>query len=947
LPLLLRTLERAGTISDNSRAISGREHLPEGRVTFLFTDVEGSTRLLEQHPADYGRLIARHHELLAGAVERHGGVVFETIGDAVYAAFADAAGAVGAAGEAQLALLREDWGPLEAVRVRMGLHTGQVERRGAHYFGPALYRCARLMATAHGGQTVMSETTATLVDGSLGDGTRLIDLGMHQLKDLQEPERVYQLARAGLPDEFPPLRSAGGRPNNLPADVKTFVGRQEELESVRGLLLSPGVRVVTLTGVGGSGKTRLALRVAESLFEPFKDGVYVVDLAPLATPGLVVPAVAEVLRVPGTAGRSLIDSLATNLTGKRLLLVLDNFEHVLAAAPDVASILASARDVAVLATSRAPLRVQGERELHVNPLPLPPPEAGQDEVLRSPAVQLFVERAREIRGEFELGEKNATPIAEICRRLDGLPLAIELAAARTRLLQPGTLLERLEDRLGLLTEGPADAPSRQRTLRDAIAWSYDLLEDRERTLLRRLAVFRGGCSLEAAENVCGGDAFAALSNLAEHSLIVTHWNELGEPRFELLETVAEYAREQLAATEEGDELARRHAAYYADLAERAEPSLYTDARGPWFIRLAEDRDNIRAALAWSVDRDEAAVGLRILGALWLWWWTAFMEGWSWADRVLELPSAAEPTSARASALFVAEICAAGAGDLRATRRYAEEVVALSRSLGEDRWLALAQALGSGALAGITAAGDFGDLDRSEGVIRVRRLCEEAIEVGSRTGDPWVAAWARMISGLVVLLAGDPTATPAWEAEAMSEFARLGDSWSRASGSMAMAFALVQLGELGQAGEALDGSVPALLRVGDLKMASGCLIAHGLIARFTGRLDDAERHYREALELCVKAGDPANAPVCLEGIAAAIAPRDPAAAARLLGAARSLFEAGNIPIMPGFEVFYEGTREALAEGLGEETMELLRAEGAARARTADLASIAAAKRLDAG
>jgi predicted ATPase/class 3 adenylate cyclase len=938
-PLLLRALEPAGSISENWRTIPGREHLlPEGRVTFLFTDVEGSTRLLEQHPADYGRLIARHHELLAGAVERHGGVVFETIGDAVYAAFADAAGAVEAAGEAQLALLREDWEPLGEVKVRMGLHTGQVERRGAHYFGPALYRCARLMATAHGGQTVMSGTTATLVEGSLGDGARLIDLGMHQLKDLQEPERAYQLAGPGLPDEFPPLRSAGGRPNNLPADVRTFVGRQDELESVRRLLLSPGVRVVTLTGPGGSGKTRLALRAAESLLEPFKDGVYLVDLAPLAAPALVVPAIAEVLRVPGSGGRSLIDSLATNLAGKRLLLVLDNFEHVLAAAPDVASILASTREVAVLATSRAPLRVQGERELHVEPLPVPPPEAGPDDVQRSPAAQLFVERAREIRGDFELGEENAAPIAEICRRLDGLPLAIELAAARTRLLQPATLLERLEDRLGLLTEGPADAPSRQRTLRNAISWSYDLLEDRERTLLRRLAVFRGGCSLEAAEKVCGGDAFAALTVLAEQSLVVTRWNQLGEPRFELLETVAEFAREQLVESGEGHELARRHAHYFVELAEAAGPFLFTDARGPWFIRLGEDRDNVRAALGWSVEHDEAEVGLRILVALWLWWWTVFMEGWSWADRVLGLPSAAEPTPARAGALFVAEICAAGAGNPEAIRPYAEEAVSLSRSLGEDRWLALAQAVGAGVLAG--ASGGFGDIDPAEGLRRTRALSEEAIEVGSRTGDPWVAAWAKMISGLIVLIAGDPTPVPAWEADAMSEFARLGDSWSRASGSMALAFALLQLGELERAEEALDGSVPALLGVGDLKMASGCLIAHGLIARFSGRLEDAEGHYREALELCVKAGDPANAPVCLEGIAAVTAPRDPAAAARLLGAAGALFEAGNIPLMPGFELFYEGTRAALAEGLGEEAAEALRAEGAASAETADILEIAA-------
>ena len=915
--------------------------MPEGRVTFLFTDVEGSTRLLEQHPTEYGRLIARHHEILAGAVERHGGVVFETIGDAVYAAFAEPVDAVEAAGDAQLTLLEEDWAPLEQVRVRMGLHTGHVERRGAHYFGPALYRCARLMATAHGGQTVISETTAKLVEASLDEGAALIDLGQHQLKDLQQPERAYQLSRAGLPEKFPPLRSAGGRPNNLPSDVRTFVGRQDELDAVRELLLSPGVRIVTLTGAGGSGKTRLALRVAESLLEPFKDGVFLVDLAPLAAPELVVPAIAEVLRVPGTAGRSLLDSLATHLAGKQLLLVLDNFEHLLGAAAEVASILSSAPAVEVLTTSRVPLRIQGEHEFQVGPLPLPPLDAGHDELVRSPAVQLFVERAREIRGDFELTEANGPPTAEICRRLDGLPLAIELAAARTRLLSPAALLERLEDRLGLLTEGAADAPTRHRTLRNAIAWSYDLLEDRERTLLRGLGVFRGGCSLPAAERVCGGDAFAGLSVLTEHSLVVTRWNELGEPRFELLETIAEFAREKVAESGEGDELARRHASYFADLAEAAEPSLYTDARGPWLRRLADDRDNIRTALAWSVDRDEASVGLRILVALWLWWWTSFIEGWAWAERLLMLPSAAEPTPARAGALFAAEICAAGAGDLRATRRYAEEAVALSRSLGEDRWLALAQALGAGALAGLTAGGGFEESERSDGQRRVRALSEEAIEVGRRMGDPWVAAWTKMISGLVALLVGDPTPTPAWASEAMSEFAQLGDSWSRASASMSLAFALVQLGELERAEAALDGSVPALLEVGDLKMANGCLIAHGLIARFSGRDEDAERHYREALELCVQTGDPANAPVCLEGIAAAVAPRDPASAARMLGAARALFDAGNIPNVPGFELFYEGTWAALAEGLGAEAAENLRAQGASRARTAPLAEIAGA------
>ena len=913
--------------------------LPEGRVTFLFTDVEGSTQLLERHPADYGRLIERHHELLADAVARRGGVVFETIGDAVYAAFEQPAAAVGAAADAQLSLTGEDWAPLEPIRVRIGLHTGDVERRGAHYFGRALYRCARLMATAHGGQVVLSEATAELTLASLEHGATLLDLGRHKLKDLQEPERIYQLVHPDLPSAFPALRSSGGRPNNLPSDVKTFVGRQEDLNAIADLLTSSDARIVTLTGTGGSGKTRVALRAADRLLEPFRDGVFFVDLAPLADPDLVLATIAAVLGVPPVAGRSVLESLGTSLAGKELLLVLDTFEHVIEAAPEVARLAASTAGVRFLVTSRIPLRIQGEHELQLQPLPLPEPDADVQGVVRSPAVQLFVARAREIRGEFDLTAGNADAISEISRRLDGLPLAIELAAARTRLLSPEALLERLEDRLGFLTGGPSDLPDRQRTLRDTIGWSFELLEVPERELLERLGAFRGGCSLASAQSVCGGDMLASLTILAEHSLVVVRWDELGEPRYVLLDTVAEFARERLAASGDAEELARRHAVHFADHAEEVEPFLYSDARGPWLQRLAADRDNIRAALAWSIERDEAAVGLRILAALWLWWWTNLVEGLAWADRVLALPSAADWSSARAGALFTAEICSAGAGDLPAILRYTEEAIEVSRALGDQRRLALAQALGAGVLTGLTPTGEFVGADETQGLVNLRAVSEEAIEIGCHTGDTWVAAWTRMISGLIAVLAGDPATARPWASEARAEFGELGDSWSRASASMALAFALVQLGELEAAEEALDGSVPALLEVGDLKMASSCLIAHGLIARFSGQSDAAERHYGEALELCARAGDPANSSVCLEGMAAAVMQSDPARAVRLLGAARALFDAGNIPSVPGFEVFYEGTSAMLAELVGEEAMEKLRASGATAARTLPLADVA--------
>ena len=550
------------------------------------------------------------------------------------------------------------------------------------------------MATAHGGQVVVSKRTASLIRGSFA-GT-LTDLGQHQLKDLQAPERVYQLAHTGLETDFPPLRSVG-RPNNLPADMSTFVGRRDELDSLHELLTTPGVRIVTVTGPGGTGKTRLALQAAEGLLDSFPDGVFFVALAPLVDADLVTSAIAAVLGVQSSADRTLVEALITHLAGKELLLVLDNFEHMVRATADVAAVLAHAPGARVLATSRVPLRVRGEHEFRVNPLPLPEPEAELDDVLRSPAVQLFGERAREIRHDFALTAANERAVSEVCRRLDGLPLAIELAAAMSRLLSPQAMLERLEDRLGLPASDATDLPARQRTLRDTISWSYELLAKPEQALFRRLAVFRGGCDLAAAESVCGTDGLSTLSTLVQHSLVETRWNELGDTRYELLETIAEFARERLEESGEAGELAERHAEYFAVHAETVEPSLYSDARAPWLVRLSDDRDNFRAALAWSVDRDEAAVGLRIMGALWLWWWTAFSEGLFWADRLLALPSAGEPTLLRArSALH--------GGDLRRRRGRQRGDPWLCRGssraqpeLGDDRLLALAQGLGAGAL----------------------------------------------------------------------------------------------------------------------------------------------------------------------------------------------------------------------------------------------------------
>jgi predicted ATPase/class 3 adenylate cyclase len=912
----------------NNQLVARRSALPEGEVTFVFTDVEGSTRLLERFPADYGRLIARHHEALAGAVAEHGGVVFETIGDAVYSAFADPAAAVGAAADMQRALAEEDWRPMDPIRVRAGIHTGAVERKGRHYFGPALYRCARLMATAHGGQVVLSQATAELIRSRLSGDETLVDLGRHRLKDLREPERVLQLAAPGLDVDFPPLRSEGGRPNNLPADVDVFLGRESELARLCELLTADA-RIVTLTGPGGSGKTRLALRAAETLLYPFKDGVFFVDLAPLADPQLVVGGIAEVLRVPPTGGRALIDSVITHLAGLELLLVLDNFEHIAAAAGDVAAIVAAAPRLRVLVTSRVVLAIQGEHELVVPPLPLPAGDAHSGEILQSPAVQLFIVRARETRQGFDVGE-DAPAIGDICRRLDGLPLAIELAAARTRVLPPSLLLERLKARLDLLTEGPVDLPARQRTLRDTIAWSYELLAEHEQAVLRGLGVFRGGCTLAAAEAVVAGATLDVLDSLARQSLLGVRWDELGEPRFELLETVAEFARERLTDDEAGA-ATRRHAAHYADYAQAVGPHLYDDGRMPWLRRLGADRDNFRVAIGWSLANVEPVVGMRIMSSLWLWWWTAFQEARVWAEQLLALTSDGEPTSATAGTAFVAEIAAAGEFDVPATRRHAETAIAISRQIGNDHLLALAQALGAGALAGFIRPGEIVGGDWTAGVATMRALCEGAIEAGRRSGEPWAEGWATMMSALMALLAGEPELARDWATDGVARLRALDDSWSAATASTTLAFALIQLGELEAAREALTGVVEELLAVGDLKIASNAQVAHGLIDRFTGELSGAAEHYAAGLELCARSGDPGNAPMCLEGVAAATAMDGPAQSVRLLGAARALYDAGNVPGLPGFEPMYEGTLEALRGIVGLEETDRLLTDGAADAR----------------
>jgi predicted ATPase/class 3 adenylate cyclase len=582
---------------------------PTGTVTFLYTDIEGSTKLARKFPEEWAGLQRRHHALLETAITSHQGYIFRTVGDEFNAAFETARVALAAALAAQYALRAEDWGVMESLHVRMGLHTGPATPQAGEYEGYlTLSHVKRLMSSAHGDQILLSEATEALLRETLPPGITLRNLGEHRLKDFERAERIFQVVAQDLPSEFPPLTSLDGAPNHLPVPLTSFVGRSKELGEVKALLSKE--RLLTLTGASGSGKTRLALQAAAEMADRFPDGVFFVALAPITDPGLVPFTVAQSLGLTESPGRSIVDGLKDYLHRKTLLLLLDNFEQVILAAPLVADLLGTCLPLKILATSREGLRVGGEREYPVPPLALPDRSRlpSIENLSQYAAVELFIQRARAVRPDFQITDDTASAVAEICSRLDGLPLAIELAAARIKVLAPQAMLARLEHRLEFLTGGARDLPRRQQTLRNAIAWSYDLLNENEQLLFRRLSVFVGGCTLEAAEAVAAAVAAAVagddpaqspvldrLESLLDKSLLQEVEGTYSEPRFGMLETLREFGLEQLEASGEQEPIRRRHAGYFLALAGQAEASSESAGQVAWINRLEQEHDNPRAA----------------------------------------------------------------------------------------------------------------------------------------------------------------------------------------------------------------------------------------------------------------------------------------------------------------------------------------------------------------
>jgi predicted ATPase/class 3 adenylate cyclase len=906
---------------------------PTGTVTFLFTDIEGSSKMWESDAPAMQAALARHDELLRRAIEERGGFVFKTVGDAFCCAFPTALDALEAALDAQRSLLNERWGESDPLRVRMALHMGASEERDGDYFGPPVNRVARLLSAAHGGQVLLSLPTHEMVRDQLPAGVSLRDLGEHHLKDLFRPERVFQLVSPDMPSEFMPLRTLDAYRNNLPLQPTPLIGREKEVSEVCDLLQRDETRLLTLTGPGGTGKTRLALQAAADLLDDFPDGAFFTPLASLTEVELFLSAIAEALGVRETGEQPLGETLKDYLSEKRLLLVPDNFEQVLDAAPAVTELLAVAPGLKVLATSRAPLGLYGEHEFPVPPLTLPdlrhPPSF--ERLTQYEAVGLFLERARAIKPDFAITNESAPAVAEICVRLDGLPLAIELAAARIKMLPPKAMLQRLSSRLKLLTGGARDLPERQRTLRGAIEWSHALLDEGEQVLFARLAVFSGGRTLEAIEAICDAegdlpvDAFEGISSLLDKSLLRQEEGPNEEPRFVMLETIHEFAREKLGESPEAEEIKRVHAEYFLTLVEEAYPELRGPDQLEWLERLEAEHDNTRAALSWALEHKEVEVALRMGGAL-SWFWEVrghHSEGRRWLEEVLGLDGRGSRES-RAMALAGIGSLAEEQGDLDRAKEACEEGLELlaneEANEGSEAKLCLLDRLGWVAL-------------RREEYGQATEVFEESLALSREMSDSWWLASSLSNLAAVSGFRGDSERATELYEESMDLFRELGDKQNLAYCLSNLAMVVYSEGDLGRAAKLTEESVALQRELGTRGGVSLALCNLGWIALLQDDLGRAADLYRESLSLSGDTGLNLIVQSVLEGFACVAAAKgETERAARLWGAAQVLHETKSIPRDPDFLAEADARISAVRSGMGEEPWEAAWRKG--RAMTLD-------------
>jgi predicted ATPase/class 3 adenylate cyclase len=854
--------------------------LPTGTVAFMFTDIEGSTVRWDRDRVSMQQAVRHHDDLMRAAIARHGGHVFKTIGDAFCAVFALVEEAVAAALDAQRTLAAADFSAVEGIRVRMALHVGAADERDGDYFGPTLNRVARLLAIGHGGQVLVSGAAAALVAASLPEDATLVDMGEHRLKDLAQSEHVYQLSAAGLATDFPKLRSLGVFDTNLPQQLSSFIGRDNDVAVIEKLL--DGARLVTLFGTGGLGKTRCSQQVGAKVLEQFTDGVWFVDLAPLADPALVPNEIGTIFGVQEAANRPMLETLTAHLARKNVLLLLDNCEHVIVEAARTASaILASCSKVKILATSREALKIAGEVVYRMPSLAVPAPssELAADSALSYGAVALFDDRARAANHAFRISDESAPAVAEICRRLDGIPLAIELAAARMKILSPSQLARQLDERFRVLTGGDRTALPRQQTMRALIDWSYDLLSADEQHLFRDLSVFAGSFSLQTAMDVCATpelsefEVLDLLSSLVDKSFVLS---EPAEPlaRYRLLESIRQYGREKSFELGEAPGLARRHAETYARLSERLDHDYESVALGPWVQEAESELENVRAALTWSFGGSgDPLVGQRIAATLRrVWAAFAAAEARRWAATAIASVTEATPPHIVAQLELAEATLASMMNQFRAARKAAERALALFEQQNDARGIANAQRWAGRSLVYL------GELDEGE------TLLEKALAALRALGFKREGGILRDLAS-VRSLRDDVVGARQLFAEALKSFRDADDEYNVAVTAGTLAEAEFRCGDA----EAAVSAAQEALKAARARRLESRLIAWSLsnLAAFylaLGDYGEAREYARAALRLRHDAQidiDVAFSVQHLAGVAALRTPGDYRLAATLL------------------------------------------------------------------
>jgi predicted ATPase/class 3 adenylate cyclase len=819
-------------------------HLPTGTITFLFSDIEGSSKKWEQAPEAMRVALAAHDRMLRESFESSGGYVFKTIGDAFCVAFDTAQQALSGAVQAQRALRNAVWDGIEEMKVRMALHTGAAENRDGDYFGQSLNRVARILASAHGGQVLLSLPTEELVRDLLPAGINLRSLGEHRLRDLARPEHLFQVITADLPSQFPALRSLESVPNNLPEQLTSFVGRERELAEVKRLLGS--TRLLTLSGTGGTGKTRLSLQVGADLLEQFPDGVWFVEFSTIDDAALVLETVAAALDLRQEAERTLTATLASFLRNKRLLLILDNCEHVVAACARLTeTLLRSCPQLRILASSREPLGIAGETAWPLPPLSLPDhwreittsPDA-VERLAQYEAVRLFIDRATLARPAFKPTSDNIATIAQICWRLDGIALAIELAAARIRVLTLQQIAERLDDRFHLLTTGSRTAVPRQQTLRSLIDWSYDLLTEQERMVFRRLSVFARGRSLEAIEAVCScghlepWQIVDLLTQLVDKSLVYVEKSPEVGARYYMLESIWDYASEKLAAAGESEVFRVRHLDYFLGYSEKIAPLLRGPQQKEWLGRVEIEDVNFRFAIETSLEvPGHVAKGLRLMTAAQRFVEVRglFKEARDHFASLLAHPDAAPRDAIRAHALAATGRLAWVSDDCPDCCRYQDEALAIFREIGDPNGAARALA-------------DLGYLafDKSD-LPGTRALLEEAATLAAPLDDPRLTAHVQHVRGMLAAADGDFAQALALDEESLELYRRVGDTWQAIIVAWAVGVNAAVLGRFDMARAHLAECLQVGLDLGNRWGASYPLDAFAVLAV-------AERKYEHAARL---------------------------------------------------------------------------------------------------